>query len=142
MYYKNGVFAGAGTYPTAGNDGDFGLDAYEPEFFIRKEDWLATKYSVALTLTDTTYATDIFYFCHIHAGMSGYIKIADASGTVVSTTGTYILWDAGPTLVYFLPSNRSWPTITICGFPCFEGTIRRRTVMLFTNDTHHTRTCA
>merc|ERR1719269_265616 len=88
MYLKDGLFAGAGTYPTAGNDGDFGLDAYEPEFFIRKEDWLATKYSVALTLTDTTYATDIFYFCHIHAGMSGYIKIADSTGTVVSTTGT------------------------------------------------------
>merc|ERR1719359_1250518 len=88
MYYKDGVFAGAGTYPTADNDGDFGLDAYEPEFFIRKEDWLVTKYSVALTLTDTTYATDIFYFCHIHAGMSGYIKIADSTGTVVSTTGT------------------------------------------------------
>ena len=88
MYYKNSVFAGAGTYPASGNDGDFGLDAYEPEFFIRKEDWLATKYSVALTLTDTTYAKDIFYFCHIHGGMSGYIKIADASGTVISTTGT------------------------------------------------------
>merc|ERR1719359_161059 len=88
MYYKNGNFAGAGTYPTAGNDGDFGLDDYEPEFFHRKSDWTTTTYSVKLTLTDTAYATDIFYFCHIHAGMSGYIKIADASGTVVSTTGT------------------------------------------------------
>jgi len=88
MYLKDGLFAGAGTYPTAGNDGDFGLDAYEPEFFIRKEDWLATKYSVALTLTDTAYKTDIFYFCHIHGGMSGYIKIADSTGTVVSSRGT------------------------------------------------------
>ena len=65
-----------------------GLDAYEPEFFHRKSDWTATTYSVKLTLTDTTYATDIFYFCHIHGGMSGYIKIADASGTVVSSRGT------------------------------------------------------
>lgn len=88
MYYKNGVFAGAGTYPASGNDGDFGLDAYEPEFFIRKEDWLGTNYFVALTLTDTAYATDIFYFCHIHGGMSGYIKIADSTGTVISTRGT------------------------------------------------------
>jgi len=92
MYYKNGVFAGAAGYdntlatPTGGED--FGLDAYEPEFFHRKSDWTATTYSVKLTLTDTTYATDIFYFCHIHAGMSGYIKIADSTGTVVSTTGT------------------------------------------------------
>merc|ERR1719460_2868041 len=92
MYYKNGVFAGAVGYdntlatPTGG--ADFGLDAYEPEFFHRKSDWTATTYSVKLTLTDTTYARDIFYFCHIHAGMSGYIKIADASGTVVSSRGT------------------------------------------------------
>merc|ERR1719247_1944058 len=48
----------------------------------------ATTATSALTRTDTAYKTDIFYFCHIHAGMSGYIKIADASGTVVSTTGT------------------------------------------------------
>merc|ERR1719271_803989 len=92
MYYKNGVFAGAAGYdntlatPTGGED--FGLDAYEPEFFHRKSDWTATTYSVKLTLTDTTYATDIFYFCHIHAGMSGYIKIADSTGTVVSSRGT------------------------------------------------------
>merc|ERR1719201_2591091 len=92
MYYKDGVFAGAAGYdntlatPTGGED--FGLDAYEPEFFHRKSDWTATTYSVKLTLTDTTYATDIFYFCHIHGGMSGYIKIADASGTVVSSRGT------------------------------------------------------
>ena len=42
MYYKNGVFAGAAGYdntlqwPTGGTD--FGLDAYEPDFSIRKED--------------------------------------------------------------------------------------------------------
>jgi uncharacterized protein (DUF305 family) len=89
MYYKNGEFAGT-TYdnmastPVGGDD--FGLDNYEPEFFIPKGDWLATKYKVELTITDTAYATDMFYFCHIHAGMSGIIKIADATtGAVVST---------------------------------------------------------
>merc|ERR1719420_1456010 len=87
-YFKDAIFAG-GTYPTAGNDGDFGLDNYEPEFFIPKGDWLATKYKVELTITDTAYATDMFYFCHIHAGMSGIIKIADATtGAVVSTKTT------------------------------------------------------
>ena len=91
MYYKNGEFAGTtydNTAATPVGGDDFGLDNYEPEFFIPKGDWLATKYKVELTITDTAYATDMFYFCHIHAGMSGYIKIADASGTVVSTTGT------------------------------------------------------
>merc|ERR1719269_535019 len=90
-YFKDNVFAGTtydNTAATPVGGADFGLDAYEPEFFHRKSDWTATTYSVKLTLTDTTYATDIFYFCHIHAGMSGYIKIADSTGTVVSSRGT------------------------------------------------------
>ena len=89
MYYKDGEFAGTtydNTAATPVGGDDFGLDNYEPEFFIPKGDWLATKYKVELTITDTAYATDMFYFCHIHAGMSGIIKIADATtGAVVST---------------------------------------------------------
>ena len=88
-YFKDNVFAGTtydNTAATPVGGDDFGLDNYEPEFFIPKGDWLATKYKVELTITDTAYATDMFYFCHIHAGMSGIIKIADATtGAVVST---------------------------------------------------------
>merc|ERR1719482_2196824 len=88
-YFKDGNFAGTtydNTAATPVGGDDFGLDNYEPEFFIPKGDWLATKYKVELTITDTAYATDMFYFCHIHAGMSGIIKIADATtGAVVST---------------------------------------------------------
>merc|ERR1719271_331311 len=88
-YFKDGSFAGTtydNTAATPVGGDDFGLDNYEPEFFIPKGDWLATKYKVELTITDTAYATDMFYFCHIHAGMSGIIKIADATtGAVVST---------------------------------------------------------
>merc|ERR1719482_1914550 len=90
-YFKDNVFAGTtydNTAATPVGGDDFGLDNYEPEFFIPKGDWLATKYKVELTITDTAYATDMFYFCHIHAGMSGYIKIADSTGTVVSSRGT------------------------------------------------------
>ena len=65
--------------------GDFGLDNYEPEFFIRKEDWEATKWEVELTLTDTNYKKDIFYFCHIHNKMSGRIKQLDSAGKMLST---------------------------------------------------------
>jgi hypothetical protein len=88
-YFKDNVFAGTtydNTAATPVGGDDFGLDNYEPEFFIPKGDWLATKYKVELTITDTAYVTDMFYFCHIHAGMSGIIKIADATtGAVVST---------------------------------------------------------
>jgi uncharacterized protein (DUF305 family) len=89
-YYKAGVFVG-GTYDqtTAGNDGDFGLDAYEPEFFYERDDWLAAgTYSVKLTITDTTFTDDIFYFCHIHNEMSGRMKIVDSAGAKVSSTDT------------------------------------------------------
>merc|ERR1719407_376659 len=87
-YFPDGAHAGVDelepgitqtTGDTCAGGNDFGLDNYEPEFFIPKGDWLATKYKVELTITDTAYATDMFYFCHIHAGMSGIIKIADAT---------------------------------------------------------------
>ena len=71
MYHKDGVFVG-GSYDGATIGGeDFGLDNYEPEFFYPRGKWLEASYSVTLTITDTTYANDIFYFCHIHDGMSG-----------------------------------------------------------------------
>ena len=40
---------GTGVKITEGED-DFGLDVYEPAFFQRREDWLADKYSVKVTL--------------------------------------------------------------------------------------------
>ncbi len=40
---------GTGVKVTTGED-DFGLDVYEPAFFQRREDWLADKYSVKVTL--------------------------------------------------------------------------------------------
>ena len=54
---------GKGVKVTTGED-DFGLDVYEPAFFQRREDWLADKYSVKVTLTDTDFKEDFFYFCH------------------------------------------------------------------------------
>ena len=61
MYYKDGVLAGAAGYdntlatPTGGED--FGLDAYEPEFFHRKSDWTATTYSSRVTSPFSSPAT-------------------------------------------------------------------------------------
>jgi len=53
---------GTGVKVTTGED-DFGLDVYEPAFFLRREDWLADKYSVKVTLTDKDFTEDFFYFC-------------------------------------------------------------------------------
>jgi len=67
------------------------LDHYEPQFFIRTEDWEANKWSVKLTLNDSTYIKDIFYFCHIHNNMSGRIKMVDVAGAVLQVADTPVL---------------------------------------------------
>mmetsp|Transcript_27693 Transcript_27693/g.71275 ORF Transcript_27693/g.71275 Transcript_27693/m.71275 type:complete len:386 (+) Transcript_27693:191-1348(+) len=58
------------------------LDGYEPEFFFPREAWQEKNYTVQLTITPEIAAQaqggEIFYFCHIHAGMSGRIKIVGA----------------------------------------------------------------
>jgi hypothetical protein len=88
MYYKNGAYLGPGGYdnsvtPISGGDGDFGLDFYEPEFFLPRADWLAEgAYTVDLTITDDVYEGDLFYFCHIHKKMSGRIKVTSGGANV------------------------------------------------------------
>jgi len=86
MYFKDGVYVG-GTYdgarvPAQGGE-DFGLDAYEPEFFFDSALWEEAKYTATLTLTDEDYDMDIFYFCHIHNWMSARIKQLDDDGNVI-----------------------------------------------------------
>ena len=105
MYYKDGDFAGAGgaydnqVSPIQGGE-DFGLDNYEPDFFYPKDQWVETSYAVHLTLTDATYDKDLFYFCHIHAGMSGRIKVLTPAGAAVSAADDPAL----PADYYGLPS--------------------------------------
>jgi hypothetical protein len=86
MYMKDGKYLGVYSNnefissPAVGGE-DFGIDAYEPEFFYPLYDWLgAGEYKVALKF-DTNYDKDIFYFCHIHQGMTGRIKFVDSNGT-------------------------------------------------------------
>ncbi|KAJ1627141.1 hypothetical protein T492DRAFT_596093 [Pavlovales sp. CCMP2436] len=73
-------------------DGGFGLDAYEPAFQLGRADWIASRfesgaagYYVELKITDDQYDKDLFYFCHVHHGMSGRIKQLDAGGARVQT---------------------------------------------------------
>jgi hypothetical protein len=76
---------------------DFGLDYYEPNNFVRRQDWRAfgtepadedsgaaegTLYGlgdmhVDVQITQDT-TTEFFYFCHIHNWMSGRIKVIES----------------------------------------------------------------
>jgi len=74
-----------GTKVTSDESG-FGLDAYEPLFF-NSQDWWGeqTVFNVTLTIpADATY-TKIYYFCHIHAGMSAEIEITGSTATAAKT---------------------------------------------------------
>ena len=63
-----------------GADGDFGLDAYEPLFFNSQGYWGETAFKVTLNIPTTAAYTKIYYFCHIHAGMSAEIEITGSAG--------------------------------------------------------------
>merc|ERR1740115_322226 len=73
-----------------GDDGGNGLDSYEPQFFFsqdfyKEHTWhailkIAATEDSSLSAADNTPVTDgtvkdFFYFCHIHGGMSGRIKV-------------------------------------------------------------------
>merc|ERR1712021_36581 len=89
MYFKQGSYAG--TYSnipelvaaTSGED-DFGLDTVEPEFFFPLGDWQGQGPYTTYLNFDSPYDKDIFYFCHVHSGMTGRIKLLDDEGNKVS----------------------------------------------------------
>ena len=65
------------------DESGFGLDAYEPLFF-NSQDWWGTKntanaFKVTLTIPADASYTRIYYFCHIHGGMSAEIEITGSS---------------------------------------------------------------
>lgn len=68
MYYKNDVYLGQYSNLNSSNviaAEDFGLDAYEPEFFYPITDWVTANYTIKLKFDDESYTKDIFYFCHV-----------------------------------------------------------------------------
>jgi hypothetical protein len=69
MYLKDGVYLG--TYsnndyvaPVDASE-NFGLDDYEPDFFLDALTWNSAEYSVALKFDVSDFDDDIFYFCHV-----------------------------------------------------------------------------
>jgi len=95
MYWMDGVYQGSYSNipdivaaPEGGSD-DFGLDAVEPLFFHPIGDWEGYGSMVTSLMFNTTdFAQDFFYFCHVHSGMSGRVKLKDADGNLVSTADT------------------------------------------------------
>jgi len=90
MYLLNGEYLGkysnnADVTPLSGDE-DFGLDFYEPDFFLPIEAWIESgDYSVMLKFDVDDFTDDIFYFCHIHQFMSGRMKFVNSSGMALST---------------------------------------------------------
>eukprot|EP00934_Nitzschia_sp_Nitz4_P000599 Nitzschia sp. Nitz4//scaffold233_size31335//18543//21200//NITZ4_007952-RA/size31335-augustus-gene-0.45-mRNA-1//-1//CDS//3329543382//599//frame0 len=92
MYILDGVYQG--TYsnndviaPINGTE-DFGLDAVEPLFFHPIADWISYGTFRTALKFDIEYDQDIFYFCHLHADMSGRIKLVDADGNLLNEEDT------------------------------------------------------
>lgn len=95
MYFMDGVYQG--TYSnnpelmlngTVAGSEDFGLDAVEPLFFHPIGDWQEYGTYTAYLKFDQSMTQDLFYFCHIHSGMSGRIKLVDATGNKLSEENT------------------------------------------------------
>jgi uncharacterized protein (DUF305 family) len=76
QYYVRGV-------AVTDDESGFGLDAYEPEFF-NSQDWWGEQspaYKVTLTIPADASYTTVYYFCHIHAGMSAEIEVVGSSAS-------------------------------------------------------------
>lgn len=93
MYFKNntytGVYSNIDNLVTTKGDVDFGLDAVEPLFFHPQGVWEGYEsFVTALNFDDDNFDEDIFYFCHVHSGMTGRIKLIGSDGSMVSEANT------------------------------------------------------
>lgn len=93
MYWMNGIYMGQYSntdhlVPVNENGSDdFGLDAVEPLFFFPLEEWGSYgPFVTSLTFDDENFDQDIFYFCHVHSGMTGRIKLIGSDGSKLSET--------------------------------------------------------
>merc|ERR1712238_74823 len=103
MYYSSDNYLGEySNNPSLGPvtpSDDFGLDAYEPQFFYPLLRWKGTPkeedpegpgyYQAALHIpVDEEFMGDFFYFCHIHQYMTGRFKFVDEEGFSISPINT------------------------------------------------------
>lgn len=92
MYFQKGEYKGVysnnADFSEVMGDDDFGLDVVEDLFKYPIGNWgdlgpfkTALKY-------DVTYNQDIFYYCHMHDGMTGRIKLLDNYGNMLNPEDT------------------------------------------------------
>merc|ERR1712128_308752 len=74
LYGIDGVYE---TFDDWNNGVTGGLDVYEPAFKVPQDQWREQKYSVNITVPLESKTKEFFYFCHIHSGMAGLIKVTD-----------------------------------------------------------------
>jgi hypothetical protein len=67
------------------DESGFGLDSYEPLFFNSQDNWGAQAFKVTLKVPADADYSRLYYFCHIHSGMSAEIEIVDSSATSQTT---------------------------------------------------------
>lgn len=81
MYFQDGKYLGKYSndekiFSKSEGEEDFGLDHYEPKFFHSPAEWTDYgTFSITLKFDVEDFASDIFYFCHIHEFMTGRIKL-------------------------------------------------------------------
>jgi len=73
LYCSNGVCETLDDW----NNGETGLDFYEPYFQRPIDQWIENTWSVRITIPLSSLTSQFFYFCHIHSGMSGLINVTD-----------------------------------------------------------------
>lgn len=85
QYLINGIPASCPAHVQQPNSGDTGLDCYEPAFMDLRSEWRLQRFAVNLTVTPELAAASrggaIYYFCHLHAKMSGRIRILNSDGS-------------------------------------------------------------
>jgi len=74
LYGIDGTFE---TYENWNNGTTGGLDVYEPAFQVPQDQWSEHRYAVRLTIPEDSKTESLFYFCHIHKGMSGLMQVED-----------------------------------------------------------------
>jgi len=78
LYCVNGTCE---TYEDWNNGVTSGLDVYEPLFQIPEDQWEEKggegSYSVKITIPEDSKTAELYYFCHIHSGMSGLMVVED-----------------------------------------------------------------
>ena len=74
LHCVNGVCQ---TVETVANDIISRLDNYIPSFKQPFEEWEKNQYSTKLTIPLGSLTKQLFYYCHVHSGMTGAINVAD-----------------------------------------------------------------